>query len=93
MKLRAKYSVLIVTPEVILIKDECETYNTMSVTNNAEAVVYDVFKTIGLPANKKLFYIDTMNLVDQLEHDGNGEFIRFSYGFKDEESFFAFYKL
>lgn len=51
-----------------------------SVTNNAEAVVLQLHRAGMLTfANKprKLMYYDSMGNLDQIEHDGDGGFLRF----------------
>lgn len=63
-KLRASYSVVGQTPEVVTIRDE---NGRVSVTNDAEAVVEDVLLYYG---NKRIHYYDSDGNLDQLCHDG-----------------------
>jgi hypothetical protein len=74
-QLRAAYSVRRVTPDRVFIVDD---YNdaspTMSVTNNAEAVVEDVNQTFP---NRRIIYRDTEGRWDELKHN-NGVFVNFA---------------
>ena len=90
--MKANYLVLYKTDEIILIKDECLIYNTMSITNDAENVVYDVHKRFNL-VGKILYYVDTDGMVDILDHDGNGVFTGFQFGFANMAEFNKAYSL
>lgn len=48
---------------------------SMSITNDAEAVVHELHKQ-GL-GKRKLFYYDSEGKLDELLHDGKGNFIGF----------------
>ena len=66
---KAKYVLLEVSPsgEILLIEDVGHTY-TMSVTNDAEAVVYELVNKYG---NKRIIYKDSDGNWDELLHDGD----------------------
>lgn len=51
----------------------------LSVTNDAENVVRDM-QVQGILGRKKLYYVDSMGNLDELEHDGQGRFIGFKPG-------------
>jgi len=85
--MRAMFTLLFDTPKVILIKDECLQNSCMLVTNDAEAVVERLYKTGFLTDhNKHLYYIDTESCIDQLGHDGWGNFTNFIRGYESIES-------
>jgi len=91
--MEARIKVVYDSSNLILIEDLCNEYNTKSVTNDAEAVVSFLHETLNLHKSKKIYYIDTSGNVDQLCHDGQGNFTDFAFGFKDVESFKEFYKI
>lgn len=70
MKLRANFSIERNTDNWILISDNAIVYNTMSITNDAEGVVDVLLKSGDLKKDKILYYVDTDNRVDILDHDG-----------------------
>ena len=70
-----------------MIRDNAVEMETMSVTNDAEAVVAFLKEHAILIGDSKLYYIDTDGRVDILEHDGNGNFTGFKFGYNNEEKF------
>lgn len=87
-QLRADFSLVMNTPKWILIRDNSNEAQTMSVTNDAENVVRFLKEHAILIADSILYYIDTDGRVDILDHDGNGKFIDFKPGFANEDEFF-----
>ena len=87
-KLKSDFSLVFNTPEYVLIRDNSNEMQTMSVTNDAENVVMFLKENAILFKDTKLYYIDTLGRVDMLEHDGNGNFTGFASGFENEDEFF-----
>ena len=87
-KLRSNFSLVFNTPEWVLIRDNANETQTMSVTNDAENVVKFLKENALLFKDTVLYYIDTDGRVDILEHDGNGNFTEFKAGFNNEDEFF-----
>jgi len=56
--------------ESIVIRDRCEQHQCISITNAAEDVIEDLFTNGLIHRGKQVFYIDTMNEMDELCHDG-----------------------
>jgi len=83
--MRAKIVVVYDEPDFIYIEDLAEKYQCMSVTNDAEAVVDFLHKSIGIK-NRIIYYRDTMNRVDILMHK-DGVFTNFAPGFDSFEEF------
>ena len=73
---RAKFTVNRMEKNAIFIVDQCETYQCMSVTNDAENVVEHLYNHYG---NRQFFYKDTMGEWDELVHT-NGKFTGFKSG-------------
>jgi len=71
----------------VLIQDNANEMNTMSVTNDAENVVKFLKDKAILIGDAILYYIDTDGRVDILEHDGEGNFTGFKLGFPNENEF------
>lgn len=69
-KPKALFLVHRVTEDAVHIIDLSDQAGTISVTNDAEAVVSELNNEFG---NKKFFYLDTMGNWDELVHD-NGKF-------------------
>ena len=86
-KLKANFSLVMNTPDWVLIRDNANETQTMSVTNDADNVVKFLKDKAILIGDSILYYIDTDNRVDILEHDGNGNFTNFKAGYENEESF------
>jgi len=63
--MRAVFSIVSVKDDFVLIKDECNKCNSMSVTNDAEAVVEFLWSRFNL-SKRRLFYIDSNGVVDEL---------------------------
>lgn len=72
-RMRASYTVLEDSPTLVLIRDD-DLGDRPSITNDAEAVVSDVFRRYG---DKRIDYIDSMGGRDQLVHT-NGVFTGFA---------------
>lgn len=53
----------------LIIRDMCNG-GQLSVTNDAELVVEELHNQGLLPNNRRLFYYDTDNQLDELVHDG-----------------------
>jgi len=87
-ELKADFSLVFNTPEWVLIRDNANETQTMSVTNDAENVVKYLKENALLFKDTILYYIDTDNRVDILEHDGNGNFTDFKSGFENEDEFY-----
>lgn len=68
--MRFAYDILEDSREQILIIDQSELYGCASVTNAAEDVIEDLFKRGLLLPEKKVYYRDTEDRVDELCHDG-----------------------
>lgn len=64
----------------VVIKD-LDAEGTKSVTNDAEAVVERVLMEVG--RDKRIFYYDSTNALDELCHDGV-RFTDFSFGMPEE---------
>ena len=74
------YSIVKNDSDKLLINDDFNPKDpTMTITNGAEYVVRELFED-GYLTTKKLFYRDTDGQIDEIIHDGNGKFIRFSFG-------------
>lgn len=63
---------------IMAIVDMSNSAGTMSVTNDAEAVVSYLHAKAGL-GGRRLIYRDTMDQWDELLHDGNGRFLGFRH--------------
>jgi len=77
-QLRSKFTVNHVTADAVYITDDCEQYQCMSVTNDAEQVVEYLYEQFG---DKQIFYKDTEGYWDELVHK-NGVFENFRPGVK-----------
>lgn len=73
VKQKAGFYIHRVSDDAVYIIDLAESLKTMSVTNDAEAVVHNLNKEFG---NRRFFYRDTMGSWDELVHD-NGKFLTF----------------
>lgn len=76
MTRRSSYAYRQVRDDHVIIED-LDLPGTMSVTNNAEAVVQEVLATYP---GRRIGYVDSSGQLDELVHDG-GKFVRFSFGF------------
>lgn len=74
---RAKYEVVEAesTNATLVIRD-VGTGACMSVTNDAEAVVFELFLS-GTLGEQRLLYYDSDDALDELVHDGHGGFVGF----------------
>lgn len=86
-RLKADFSLVMNTPRWVLIRDNANETQTMSVTNDAENVVKSLKDNAIISSDAIIFYIDTDGRVDILEHDGNGNFTGFKPGFNTEDEF------
>jgi hypothetical protein len=77
--MRFSYDILKNEDDRILIGDQCERHNCPSITNAAEDVIDDLFCRGLITNGKRVFYIDTMNKIDELRHQ-DGKFTSFSAG-------------
>lgn len=74
---RAAYDIVQVREDVIVIRDlHCEARPTMSITNDAEAVVSELARRFP---GRRIMYYDTEGRLDELCHDG-GVFTGFAPG-------------
>lgn len=89
-RLKANFSLVMNTPDWVLIRDNSNEKQTMSVTNDAENVVRFLKDKAILIGDSILYYIDTDGRVDILEHDGNGNFTDFKFGYDNEEEFYKY---
>lgn len=70
MMLRAAYTAYLDAPrEVIVVRDESQEFNTMTVTNAAERVVFELASSMGI-RGRRIIYRDTRGIWDELLHDG-----------------------
>jgi hypothetical protein len=76
---RAKYRVESQTDDTLFIRDVGQ--DSMTVTNDAEAVVRDLYRN-GMLADRRLLYADSEGTIDELRHDGKGAFMGFAPGKK-----------
>lgn len=65
--MRAQFSIVNVEDDKVTVRDECQSTGTMSVTNDAEAVVEHLVK---LYPGRRIFYYDSYGMLDELAHDG-----------------------
>jgi len=86
-RLKANFSLIHNNLSYVLIQDNANEMNTMSVTNDAENVVKFLKDKAILIGDATLYYIDTDGRVDILEHDGEGNFTCFRPGFPNEAEF------
>ena len=67
--MKATWHIIFRNKNVVLIQDDAFVNDTMSVTNDAEAVVEYLIE-VSNEVNKRIFYIDTDFRIDELGHDG-----------------------
>jgi hypothetical protein len=79
MSRTAQFEIVSETDEVVTIRDIGPWHLHPTVTNDAKTVVADLHATRNLGARKLLYY-DSENILDELEHDGNGRFTGFAPG-------------
>lgn len=89
--MKANFSLVHNDLNTVLIKDNANETQTMSVTNDAENVVKFLKDKAILIGNARLFSICTDGSVDELIHDGNGEFLMFRFAAEDEEQFYTIF--
>ena len=86
-RLKSSFTLRFNNLSYVLISDNSNELQTMSVTNDAENVVKYLKDNAVLIGNAILYYVDTDGRVDILEHDGNGTFTGFKAGYENEEEF------
>jgi hypothetical protein len=86
--LRADFELVMNNLNWVLIRDNANQSQTMTVTNDAENVVKFLKEKAILIGDAILYSICTDNSIDILEHDGNGKFLGFRYAFAHEDEFF-----
>ena len=75
-----QYEIVSNTPELLIIRDQCNLNpRAMSVTNSAETVVEELFKSGILKSGQRLKYYDSENCLDELLHR-DGVFVGFKVG-------------
>lgn len=75
---RINYEILSNNPDKIIIRDRCD-LGGMSITNGAEAVVEELYRSGILKDGQILLYYDSDGQLDQLVHK-DGKFVKFSFG-------------
>lgn len=75
----ASFAVATVEPARIVITDLDES-GRKSVTNDVERVVAVLHAYYGLPKARTLYYRDTLGGIDEILHDGEGNFLGFAPG-------------
>lgn len=75
----ASFAVATVEPARIVIVDLDES-GRKSVTNDVECVVAVLHARYGLPKSRTLYYRDTLGDIDEISHDGEGNFLGFKPG-------------
>lgn len=71
-----EFEVVSADEKTVVIRDLCEQYQCMSVTNGAEEVVARLYNTYG---DRQYLYYDTTGALDELLH-AKGEFTGFAPG-------------
>ena len=74
------------TENLVLIRDLCEEFHCMSITNGAEQVIKKLDE-YGMLGNRQVFYIDTDGRVDELVHN-EGKFCGFKFGYGNLGDFY-----
>lgn len=77
---------IITNTDYVLLEDKAIVANSMSITNDAEAVVEDLIAKGYVKPNTLIYYIDTDGRVDRLLHDGI-KFTGFQFGFDSIHEF------
>lgn len=90
-RLRADFDLVINTPDFVLIRDNANYTQTMTVTNDAENVVKFLKDKSILYRDNRLFSICTDDTVDELLHDGNGKFLGFKFAAQNEREFYRLF--
>ena len=86
--MRANFTVVEITDKYILIQDNCSNANpSMTITNDAEDVVEDLFEKNLIGPFSLIFYIDTDGRVDELLHEYR-RFIGFRSGYDTLQDFY-----
>lgn len=86
--MKANFSLKLNNLSFVLIRDNANKTQTMTVTNDAENVVKFLKDHAVLIGNARLFSICTDNSVDELLHDGNGNFKGFKFAAENEQDFY-----
>lgn len=86
--MKANFSLKLNNLSFVLIADNANETQTMTVTNDAENVVKFLKDHAVLIGNARLFSICTDGSVDELLHDGNGNFLGFKFAADNEKDFY-----
>lgn len=73
---RARYEIVAESTDDTLVIRDVGAGSCMSVTNDAEEVVLDVYRR-GMLVKRRLLYYDSSGALDELCHDGQGGFVGF----------------
>ena len=86
--MRAKYTLVEANDKYVLIEDcSSDQYPSMSITNDAESVVEDLFEKHLVGQTTRIFYIDTDGRVDELLH-AYRRFDGFQFGYDTLQDFY-----
>ncbi len=86
--MRAKFTVVEITNKYILLEDQSSVYTpSMTITNDAEAVVDDLYEKRLISPSTRIFYIDTDGRVDELLHKYRA-FDGFQFGYDTLQDFY-----
>ncbi len=86
--LRANFTILKDSDRIMLIRDDANKNQTMSVTNDVKNVIKWLYDRGYLKNENKILYsICTDESIDILHHDGKGNFTGYEYGFANVEEF------
>ena len=77
--MKANFNIIVACPEYLLIQDVG--IETTTVTNDIREVLNNLHKYHSLN-NRKLYYIDSYNNIDEVEHE-KGVFVNFKFGCPD----------
>lgn len=80
MTRRSNYRIVSESADAIEIEDVGPWDKHLTVTNDAETVVEELFKKGKLPPGTVLTYVDSGGQRDQIMHDGKGKFMGFLPG-------------
>lgn len=75
--MRAQFRFAPAVPGIVAIVDA--NAGAMSVTNDAEAVVWELYKTGKMKGSDRLIYRDTDGQWDELQHNGAGAFTGYGH--------------
>jgi hypothetical protein len=78
MENHAEFAIIEVKPDYIYIQDISDSKPSMTVTSDAARVVAELHERFNI-TEKRIFYMDTMQNIDELDHE-NGIFKGFRPG-------------